>query len=218
LVNFYSILDKNKQMRTLAIGDIHGGFRALTQVMERAKVTTDDTLIFLGDYVDGWSETAELVEFLIELNTKQKCIFNKQQHLDFYQNLEDYHIDDQNRLFIHAGFTSMHGVHKEYYPKNYYFDRTLIESAVLAEKIGVEKLSDARYAPKRFQHYKEIYIGHTPTLMYKCTVPMKAHNLWDVDTGAAFTGKLSILDIDTKEFWQSDPLPALYPNEKGRNK
>jgi serine/threonine protein phosphatase 1 len=39
--------------RKLVIGDIHGGLRALHQIMDRAKVTTDDTLIFLGDYVDG---------------------------------------------------------------------------------------------------------------------------------------------------------------------
>ena len=32
--------------RTLVIGDIHGGLRALHQIMERAKVTTNDTLIF----------------------------------------------------------------------------------------------------------------------------------------------------------------------------
>jgi hypothetical protein len=34
-------------MRTLVIGDIHGGLRALHQILERAKVTTKDTLIFL---------------------------------------------------------------------------------------------------------------------------------------------------------------------------
>ena len=53
--------------RTLAIGDIHGGLRALEQILERAKVTQDDLLIFLGDYVDGWSESAQTVSFLIEL-------------------------------------------------------------------------------------------------------------------------------------------------------
>jgi serine/threonine protein phosphatase 1 len=212
----------------------------------------------MGDYVDGWSESAQVIQYLIELSKTNDCIFikcnhdawceewlafgidnqvwlqhggketvesynsfskeQKRAHLNFFEDMDLYHIDDQNRLFIHAGFTSMHGVLKEHYHKNYYFDRTLIESALLAEKLGVDNLSDARYAPRRFRHYKEIYVGHTPTIGYDCDVPMKAHNLWDVDTGAAFTGKLSILDIDTKEFWQSDPLPELYPDEKGRNK
>ena len=34
--------------RILVIGDIHGGLRALHQIMERAKVTKEDVLIFLG--------------------------------------------------------------------------------------------------------------------------------------------------------------------------
>lgn len=55
-------------MRTLVIGDIHGGLKALTQLLERAKVTTDDQLIFLGDYVDGWSESAQVIQYLIELS------------------------------------------------------------------------------------------------------------------------------------------------------
>jgi serine/threonine protein phosphatase 1 len=39
-------------MRTLVIGDIHGGLRALHQIIERAHVTPQD-FNFLGDYVDG---------------------------------------------------------------------------------------------------------------------------------------------------------------------
>ena len=32
-----------------------------------------------------------------------------------------------------------------------------------------------------------------------------------------WTSPLSILDVDTKEYWQSDPLPLLYPDEIGSN-
>ncbi len=39
--------------RTLIIGDIHGACKGLEQVLERAGLTADDRLIFLGDYVDG---------------------------------------------------------------------------------------------------------------------------------------------------------------------
>jgi len=39
--------------RTLAIGDIHGGLKALKQLIERIEITQSDTLIFVGDYVDG---------------------------------------------------------------------------------------------------------------------------------------------------------------------
>lgn len=38
--------------RTLVIGDIHGGLKALIQVLERVEVKQNDRLIFLGDYVE----------------------------------------------------------------------------------------------------------------------------------------------------------------------
>jgi serine/threonine protein phosphatase 1 len=66
--------------------------------------------------------------------------------------------------------------------------------------------------------FSEIYIGHTPTIFYGETEPMNAENMWNIDTGAAFTGKLSIMDINTKQFWQSDIVMDLYPGEEGRNK
>ena len=47
---------------------------------------------------------------------------------------------------------------------------------------------------------------------------MNAQNVWNVDTGAAFFGKLSCIDIDSKVVIQSDVVQTLYPNEKGRNK
>jgi serine/threonine protein phosphatase 1 len=36
--------------------------------------------------------------------------------------------------------------------------------------------------------------------------------VWNLDTGAAFKGPLTIMDV-TKEFWQSEPL-TLYFDEK----
>jgi serine/threonine protein phosphatase 1 len=75
---------------------------------------------------------------------------------------------------------------------------------------------DLRY-PKRLRLFHEIYIGHTPTINYGVSEPMKAASVWNVDTGAAFTGRLSALNIDTKRYFQSDVVRTLYPQEKGRN-
>ncbi|MEG0928248.1 metallophosphoesterase family protein [Chryseobacterium sp.] len=241
--------------RTLVIGDIHGGFKALQQIFERAEVTPNDKLIFLGDYVDGWSESSQIIQFLIDLSQKQECIFIKgnhdtwcedwlalgqdpdmwlfnggkstvesyaeyqledlDSHLEFFQGMKSYHVDDQNRLFIHAGYASMHGPEKEVYSSNYRWDRTLWETAVAMD----QKLKkNSELYPKRLLLFKEIFIGHTPTLDIGSKIPVNKANVWNMDTGAAFTGALSIMDIDTREFWQSDPLPSLYPDEKGRNK
>jgi serine/threonine protein phosphatase 1 len=240
--------------RTLVLGDIHGGLKALEQVLHRAKITKSDTLLFLGDYVDGWSESPEVIDYLIALRQKYHCILIrgnhddllmnylktgdygkewfkhggkstvdgykkrsadcKSKHITFLEELKDYYLDEHNRLFIHAGFTNVNGINFEYYPEMFYWDRSLWETALSLDPTLSKK--DPFY-PKRLTLYKEIYIGHTPTTRYGITVPINKASLWNVDTGAAFTGPVTVMDVDTKKFWQSDPLPALYPHELGRN-
>lgn len=243
--------------RTLVVGDIHGGLRALHQIMERANVGQNDTLIFLGDYVDGWSQSPQVIDFLIDLKQRQNCIFirgnhdellldwlkgntkeidepmwfkhggeatvdaysivsdaKKKEHIEFLESLQNYYLDDQNRLFVHAGFTNMNGVKYEYFPKLFYWDRTLWETALaLNENLDF----NGSFYPRRLKLYSEIYIGHTPVTRIGEVVPIQKACIWNVDTGAAFMGPLSILDVNSKEFWQSEPLPHLYPTEKGRN-
>lgn len=241
-------------MRRLVVGDIHGGLKGLRQLLERMKLESDDQIIFVGDYVDGWSESAQVIQYLIELSQNQDCVFlkgnhdvwcenwlrtekpekvwldhggegtiesyskfseeEKKTHLSFFEQMPLHHIDDDNRLFIHAGFTSMHGVEGETYETIFYFDRTLWEMALAMNKnmhINSEKY------PKRLKLYKTIFIGHTPTINFNSLEPMQAMNVWNVDTGAAFYGKMSALDIDSKEIFQSDVLMELYPDETGRN-
>lgn len=241
-------------MRTLVVGDIHGGLKAMHQLIEKVNPTINDQFIFLGDYVDGWSESAETITFLIEFSEKYPCIFLRgnhdelaynylkkgdnnplwfnhggeatlksyegisyqevKKHLQFFQKLLNYHIDSQDRLFVHAGFTNVHGPQNEYYPNLVYWDRSLWETAcALDENISIEH---PRY-PARLKLFHEIYIGHTPTTRMGETLPLNYANVWNMDTGAAFKGPLSIMDIDTKEVWQSDPVYRFYPSEKGRN-
>ena len=57
-------------MRTLAIGDIHGGLKALIQILENAKITKNDQLIFLGDYVDRGYYSVETVSLLLSLKVR----------------------------------------------------------------------------------------------------------------------------------------------------
>lgn len=241
--------------KTLVFGDIHGGLKALIQLLERIDYSENDRLIFLGDYVDGWSESAQVIDFLIELSQKHECIFikgnhdvwcqewlmnyvindiwflhggkstiesyqnidfsEKQKHLEFFNQMKDYFIDENNNLFIHAGFSSMHGPEKEHYQTNFSWDRTLWEMALTMDN-RIKK--DSLLYPKRLLLFNEIYIGHTPTLHYDVEIPMQGCNVWNIDTGAGFYGKLSCIDVETKEFWQSDVVQTFYPNEKGRNK
>ncbi|RXR20880.1 serine/threonine protein phosphatase [Flavobacterium amnicola] len=240
--------------KTFVIGDIHGALKALQQVLERAAVSTNDTLIFLGDYVDGWSESPAVLDLFIAISHTHNCIFlrgnhdelalhwlqnnhdnpmwydhggestvkayqnvseaTKQKHIAFLLSIKNYHLDEKNRLFIHAGFTNLKGVTHEHFPRLIYWDRTLWEMALSLDNT-ISK--DSIFYPKRLKLYHEIYIGHTPVTQINQTIPINKANIWNIDTGAAFKGPLTILDIDSKEFWQSDPVYLLYPNEMGRN-
>ncbi|OQP66531.1 hypothetical protein A3860_13685 [Niastella vici] len=54
------------------------------------------------------------------------------------------------------------------------------------------------------------YKAMLPTTKLGTDKPLSALNILNVDTGAGHSGRLTIMDIDTKKFWQSDPLPELY--------
>ncbi len=240
--------------RTLVIGDVHSGLKALQQLLKKVNPTQDDTLVFLGDYIDGWSQAVETVNYLLELKENYNCIFLrgnhdelcydwltggrdnptwfmhggestvksykkapeaiKHIHIEFYEALENYHLDAENRLYLHAGFTNLKGIEHEYFKKTFYWDRTLWE---LALSLNKDLDEEHIHYPKRLKNYNEIYIGHTPVTRIGKTTPQKAANVWNIDTGAAFRGPLTALDVISKEFWQSDPVHTFYPNEHGRN-
>ncbi len=240
--------------KTYVIGDIHGGLKALKQVLDLLPKAEDDLFIFLGDYVDGWSEASETVSFLIDFSEGNNCVLLRgnhdelvytflkgkenntmwlahggesskksyenlskailKEHLKFFEKLKNYYIDSSNRLYLHAGFTNQNGPQHEYFPNTVYWDRTLWEMACSLNPLLAK--TDTNY-PKRLLLFKEIYIGHTPVTRIGKTKPVNHANVWNIDTGAAFKGPLSIIDANTKEVWQSEPVWTLYPEEKGRN-
>lgn len=240
--------------RTLAIGDIHGGLRALQQVLERASVTPEDLVVFLGDYVDGWSESPQVIEFLMEYRTKQRCVLlrgnhdmmlldwlkngtehpqwlrhggvstlkayasvspgDRARHIEFMdEHFVDFYQEEGGRLFVHAGFTHVRGFKSEYFKPMLYWDRSLWETALSVDPALAR--DHVRY-PARLKLYPEVFIGHTPTIHVGSTEPVNAACVWNLDTGAGFTGPLTLMDADTKRYWQSDKVCSLYPDEAPR--
>jgi serine/threonine protein phosphatase 1 len=249
-------------MRTFVIGDIHGGYKALVQVLERARFDYEnDKLISLGDVVDGWSETAESIEELMKIKNLiyikgnhdewverflkqfldvgpsssmqmwavqggESTIYSYEKnpnlvdkHLEFLSNALLYYIDEDNRIFLHAGFDPDTPLDKQYFlnvgqdPKEnavFYWDRKFWRHLVSRDKIGNQQ--------DVWEKWNEIYIGHTPTgREYDHMKPVNLGNVWNMDTGAGYNGSISMMDLDTKEIFQSDPVYRLYPEEMGRN-
>ena len=262
---------------TFAMGDIQGGYKAFMQCLQRSNFNYEtDTLIQLGDIVDGWSEIYECVEELLKIKNLiaikgnhddwalkwmetgihpgrtqggdatiysylKNCggaenwenatyIKVPEEHLKFFKYQHNYYIDDENRLFIHGGF-NRHFHIKEQDHSIFYWDRDFWASALTYENISKkEGYNGGKFKIK--DQFKEVFIGHTSTTNWSVNevkvngivmpgnrsidFPMKAANVYNMDTGAGFKGRLTIMNVDTKEYWQSDLLTDLYPNEKGR--
>jgi len=121
-----------------------------------------------------------------------------QKHKDFFNNQLLYYIDKKRRCFVHAGF-KRHIPFLDQRKEDYYWDRQLW--------IDAQEYNSTNGGNEKFiiaTKFKEIYIGHSPTTRWGTTKPMKKFNIINMDTGAGHSGKLTIMDIDSKYFWQSD--------------
>lgn len=130
-------------------------------------------------------------------------------HQQFFRGQHNYYIDDENRCFVHGGFDRNYPV-KEHQPYILFWDRNLWSQAKSTK--GKDKL-------KTFEDFKRVFIGHTHVDGWRNpeAKPLFEGNLvWNLDTGAGYAGKLTIMDVDTEEYWQSDFVNKLYPNERGR--
>ena len=243
-------------MRTLVIGDIHGALKSLKDVLKKCKYDPkNDKLVFLGDYADGWGESAQLVDYLIKLKKENDNIVfvrgnhdvwvedwfttgvrpliwtmnggestiesylntmlvGDKRHASFFYNLCNWYIDNDNRLYIHGGWAYREGSFPDsaLYPvnaginaKECQWDRSLLAGAKSAS--ATDTVFNAT------KGFKNVYLGHTAT---KSHLPEKYGNLWIVDSGCGWHGKLTVLDVNTEEYWQSDYSKNHYPDEKGR--
>jgi len=133
-------------------------------------------------------------------------------HQLFFRRQHLYYVDDWNNCFVHAGFDRRMPF-KGQPPDEYYWNRKLWLAA-LSFQSGRSGSSGNKpgggSAFRMVTEFREIFIGHTSTLFWNTSKPMHAANIWNLDSGAGDTGRLTIMDVRTKEYWQSDPVPELY--------
>lgn len=226
--------------RHFVIGDIHGAHRALMQCLSLANFNyKNDVLICLGDVCDGWPDIPECIDTLREIKNVVMLLGNHDEmalqwaktgysptewllqggkttqvaynglmlpeHVDFLSKGRTY-FEWKNKLFVHAGYQPGKKL-KKHSIDALIWDRSLTNNAIRCYTEGkAEKLTD----------FDEVYVGHTPTLRINSLIPVKACDVWLMDTGAGWNGMLSMMDINTKEVFQSECVSSLYPNSKGR--
>jgi serine/threonine protein phosphatase 1 len=225
--------------RTFVIGDIHGAYRALRQCLEKSRFNYEnDHLICLGDVADGWPEIKLAVSELARIRNltyilgnhdwwalqwmltgKQDPMWITQggkstidsyrdgipdEHISFFSRAENYYLRE-NRLFVHGGIDPLAPL-EEQDQDTFLWDRSL---AALA----LESYPDS--AAANISPFDELYIGHTVIPYQK---PIHSAGIWLMDTGAGWSGVLSMMEIHTKELFISDAVPSLYPGVVGRTR
>lgn len=230
---------KGIMRRVFVIGDIHGAYRALRQCLDRSGFDNDhDQLICLGDVCDGWPETRACIDELRRIKdliyilgnhdwwTLQwmlsgsieeiwytqggKATINSYQgsvspdHITFLSDAFLHHVYE-NKLFVHAGIDPSRPLEQQ--NKNtFLWDRSL--AALVLDLYG-------NAVDVKLSGFDEIYLGHTPIPF---AAPIKSCGVWLMDTGAGWSGVLSMMNIETKEIFSSDPVPTLYPGIEGRKR
>ena len=120
-------------------------------------------------------------------------------HREFFRRQLLYCLDDEGNCFVHGGF-ERERVLEGQRPEVFYWDRDLWTAAL--------NWAGGKLPMK--ERVESIFIGHTSTTNWKTDRPMRAANAWNLDTGAGNIGRLTIMDVETKEYWQSDLMRDLY--------
>lgn len=217
-------------MRRFVIGDIHGRAAALEECLTLARVDRDDDLLIcLGDVCDRGPDTRRSIDLLLTVKHLVYVLGNHDkwflrwietgegdfswtaqggketirsyeggpvpgEHVRLLREARLYYLlDEGTRLFVHAGIDpdKPFEAQEEY---DFLWSRTLVERAMdLIDDPDVDNLTP----------FKEVYVGHTPTLNYGFDVPLFIKGVWMLDTGAGWGGPLTLMDVDTHEYWQS---------------
>ena len=133
--------------------------------------------------------------------------FVPEEHINLLRDSYAWYKEDNN-IFVHGGINPNQ---KNMYKQDIYtltWDRDLFYSS-----------HDKHYGGRpnyKYGNWDNIFIGHTTTQSYGSLKPLHCCNVWALDTGAGWNGKLTIMDLETKEYWQSDLTPSLYDGIQGR--
>jgi serine/threonine protein phosphatase 1 len=219
-------------MRRLVLGDIHGRYEYLVDVFRKANVDFEnDLLIQIGDIVDRGPDPFTCIDLLmkfknrvfivgnhdqafiqlvaegrnilgpgngVEVTVRAWNLLDKEEQFNylntFFREQKAYHITGDNICFVHGGFDNMEHIENQSLI-SLCWDRELVNQAMRCKENQRVSTVDC---------FKEIFIGHTPTIYWDKTTPIFSGGVINVDTGSGKGGPLTIMDIDTKEYWQSD--------------
>jgi serine/threonine protein phosphatase 1 len=117
----------------------------------------------------------------------------KAEHQAFYKSQVPYFVLDNAILFVHGGFDRRFPIASQD-PVSLCWDREFVQEMMSCT--GGQRL-------KIHDGFPLVFIGHTPTTYWKVDTPIFRGGVWNIDTGCGKGGKLTIMNINTQEYYQT---------------
>jgi len=213
--------------KIFAIGDIHGCLEKLEELMSGIDIDSrNDTLVFIGDYIDRGRFSKEVVDYILQLQSKYKnlvCLLGNHERM-FLNYLEGV---DEDMYLVNGGINTLHSyeiflyddIEKRkskvpadhqtffksllpYYEEGIYIfvHAGLNPDVPLAEQ-GMYDLLWVRYEfiESEKDIGKIVVFGHTPV----GEKPLIRKNKIGIDTGAVYGGKLTCVELPDVKIYQA---------------
>lgn len=212
-------------MRHLAVGDIHGCFRALTTLAASVPFRPDDTVITLGDYVDRGPDSHAVLDWLIAYGRRGNLVALRGNHeimmldaRDGGEALERWvgcggdatlasysPLGDAGRLadVPDEHWQFLEGQTRGWYetPTHFFVHANAYPDTPLDEQPDFMLYWEGFGDPPPHESGKVMVCGHTPQ---KSGVPRDRGHAVCIDTKAYGGGWLTCLDTASGRYWQAN--------------
>ncbi len=205
--------------KIFAVGDIHGSYQKLKELMGKLKISYDkDTLVFLGDYIDRGEDSYQVVDYLAGLRKQHSnIVFLKGNHEEMFfnylsgedeitflfnggeQTLKAYTNDKGNVSVPQAHLDFFNCLQLYYETDDYIFVHAGLREGIPLEHQKAEDLLWIRksFIDSSYDFGKLVVFGHTPY-----TEVLIQDNKIGIDTGAVYGYQLTCLELPGMIFHQ----------------
>jgi len=205
-------------MKTYVIGDIHGMIHKLEKLLDILQPTHDDTLLFIGDYIDRGPDPKAVIDLLLRLIADGYRVLplkgnHEEMLLDYLAGREDgvMWLYNGGRATLRSYATDQGRVvfpreHLDFLGDLLLFHETESHFFVHAGLLPNRDLENPDrnaclwirepFLSSTYDWGKKIVFGHTP----QRDGPLVHPNKIGIDTGAVFGGKLTCLCLPDETF------------------